>query len=352
MISRFLEFLPMTFPPLAGIFLMIALGAILNKRGMLGASSIDALVGLVVNVTLPLLIFCQVVGEFRPDAPEYAGWAVLPLAAIASTLFSLALAYFIARPLCRAERRRPFMAMTAFQNSGFIPLAVMAGLFGGDPAQQALRDRMQVMLFLYILGFSPFMWASSVAILRGGRPLAAGESNGWRRKLRGAINPPFVSNVAAIALCLARLPERLPEESLAAMLAPFRALGDCTVPIVMLALGGMLSSLDFAKRPAKREIGVLILIRLGLLPGLWFAGIHALPALQGAALAMAFVLFVESTMPSATNMAVIARHYGEAHAEDFINHAMFFCYLAALATVPIWLTAWAMAFGLPTAANP
>ena len=63
----FIESFKITGLAVAQIFLLGAIGYLLMKKGLLGEAGLDILSRLVVGLTLPLLIFCQLVKEFRYD---------------------------------------------------------------------------------------------------------------------------------------------------------------------------------------------------------------------------------------------------------------------------------------------
>jgi len=340
--------LPITLGPLAKIFALSLIGALLWRFKVLDSQGVDTLTRLVVQLLLPLLIFTEVVDQFRPEAPEYAGWSLMPLVAILTIGAALGFAVLPARLLCAPQKRRPFAAMLAFHNAGYIPLALIDAIYGQRPELAAAHDHMLVLLFLYLLGQSPLLWLLGVSILRKTREEGArgpAEANGLRRWL-GILSPPFVANVAAIGLCLLRVPQSVPAAWVGALLSPLKLLGQCTTPVIMVTLGAMLGELDFSNRPAKREIGSLALLRLMALPG---AGYLILAALLHAGLlprSWAMLLFLQTLTPTATNLAVMARAYGSDEASDFVNHSILVLYVASLATIPFWLTLWAAKIGL------
>ena len=83
----FLESFKITGLAVAQIFLLAALGYFLIKKNMLGPEGLNALSRLVIEVTLPLMIFCQLIKDF--SFTLYSNWWVFPLISIAITIAGL-----------------------------------------------------------------------------------------------------------------------------------------------------------------------------------------------------------------------------------------------------------------------
>ncbi|MCX7014245.1 MAG: AEC family transporter [Candidatus Sumerlaeota bacterium] len=345
--AGFSSVLSLTTGAMLEIFALCAIGVVLAKWRVIDSENVDFLTRLIIDLLLPLMIFTKLIEDFRPGTPDYAGWAWMPLVAIVGMGSFLLLSTIPARLLCPPEKRAPFVTMLGFQNAGFIPIVLVEGVWRA-PELAAAHDRMLVLLFLFILGQSPLMWVTAPAIMRRTlskeRQAALLDAPGWRR-WRGILSGPFVANIAGIVLCMAHIPEKIPAHWLEAGLGPLKELGDCTVPLIMVTLGAMLGLLSSANRPAKREVGTLVALRLLIMPIL---GLAILIPLVRAGLphVWATALFLQTLTPTATNIAVIARRYGSAEASEFVNHSMLIIYLFSILSVPVWMTIWALKMGL------
>ena len=78
------------------IFLLAAIGYLLVKRRFLSNEGLDAISNLVMDVTLPVLIFCQLIKDFSFQA--YKDWWVFPLLSLLVTVIGL-VSGFIFLPL-------------------------------------------------------------------------------------------------------------------------------------------------------------------------------------------------------------------------------------------------------------
>jgi len=334
-LSEWLEAVHWTAAPLGKVAVLVVLGAILYRVRVMDKAVIDAIARVVVALTLPCLIATTILARFRPQELLYRDWYVMPLGAAAMIAAVAALAYPIARTGRRWLRPRCTVAALAFHNAGYLVIPILAEIYGRGEMLQYRQD-MLALLFLFILGISPLMWSLGVAAMRD--PAASASLPFWQR----VISPPLIANIVAITACLAGLPQRLPDKALEAVLSPFRLVGDCTVPLMMLVLGAMLMQLDRSHRPGVWLAGAALLLRLVLFPAVAFGLIHALLAAQILDRPKAIILFIESAMPTAVGIAVIARRYGDEQTAHAVGGLVFWEYVAAAATIPFWLILWGL----------
>ena len=337
----FWSLLSLTGAPLLQLLALVVAGIVLYRLRILDEPMVDRLARLVISVTLPCLILATIVTRFRPYAAGFAGWYVLPLAAVGVVMAAAAVASVMARWIVPAPRRPAFRVVCSFHNAGYLNIPIVAAIYAhGEGHGDA--EGMLVLLFLFILGISPMMWSLGVRWLRadGGPPSV---NRGWR--VRQILSPPFVANVLAVGLCLLNLPTRVGAETLAQVLAPIRWTGDCTIPLIMLTLGGILAGLRSAQRPPMRSIVAAGGFRFVVMPLLGLAVLGGLLAHGWLPKGYAVILFLQTMMPTATGMAVAARRYGSAETSEYVNGMVFVLYLAALVVIPFWLMVWGGLFG-------
>jgi len=330
-----------TLPPIFTLAVMIGMGVLLARGRMLDQHAAGILTRLVVQLLLPMLLFSKLVKQFRPEQVEYARWYLLPLCSWGMLLCGYGAGWLVHRCLSgggSASRRIVFATLTGWQNAGYVPIPIIAALYAGAPA---MRDRMLVYCFLFILGFSPTMW--SLGPLNMAR---ASRREGDRLDLRKLITPPFLANVSGITLCLLGLPQRLPHPTLEVLLRPLEMVGDACIPIIMVLLGAMLARPHGAARIGARFVLGLIGVKLVLLP----AAMSALILLIGKrwTLPAGFLglFFIEAASPPATGLTVIARRYGGPEQSALVNKAVLWSYLAAALLLPVWLTIGRAGLGL------
>jgi predicted permease len=102
------------------IFLLGAVGYFLVKKNILKSEGLNSLSRLVIEITLPVLIFCQLVKNFTFTL--YSDWWLLPLISFAITILGLAVGLVFTVFIKGSEYKLQFLSLITFQNSGFYPL--------------------------------------------------------------------------------------------------------------------------------------------------------------------------------------------------------------------------------------
>lgn len=294
------------------IFLLAAIGYFLVKKAILGPDGLEALSRLVIEVTLPVFIFCNLIKEFNFSL--YPGWWIFPLLSILITIAGLIVGYIFRGAAKGAAGKTQFLSLVAFQNSGYLPLALVAALLPADKA-----DKMFVYIFLFLLGFNLVIWSFGVYMLAFVKTK--------KFELGSLFSPPVLAALFSLGFIFLGLNRFVPN----AILKPLRMVGDCTLPLAMLVVGGNLAQIRLS-RIDKKEMFLLILAKLIILPciGLWLVLNLKLPELLG------LLIILELAVPSATTLSVIMRHYKK---EDLlISQGVLLSHILSLITLPVFLS--------------
>jgi len=312
----FLESFKTTGSAVGQIFLLCAIGYFLVKKKLLGEEGLDILSRLVVEVTLPILIFCQLIKDFRFDL--YPNWWIFPLLSLLITLAGLLVGYIFSGFIKGGHRKWQFLSLNAFQNSGYLPLALIAALLPKDKA-----DIMFVYLFLFLLGFNLIVWSFGIYML------SFHESKKF--EMGSLFSPPVIACLFSLAVIFLGLNKFMPD----ALSRTLRQVGDCTLPLAMFVVGGSLAPIQL-KHVDKKAMTLLVLGKLIILPalGLWLITRLKLPELLG------LLIIIQLAVPPATSLTVITRHYKK---EDLlISQGVFFGHILSLITLPIFLSLYFM----------
>jgi predicted permease len=295
------------------IFILAAIGFVLVKKKFLEDKDLGVISRLVIEVTLPLLIFCQLIENFRFDL--YArGW-LFPLLSIFITVCGAACGVlFMGLVKKESQRRLQFLSLVTFQNSGYLPLALVNALL---PKAQA--GVMFIYIFLFLLGFNLLIWSTGVYILTFSRTK--------KFEMGSLFSPPVIATLFTLAFIFFGFYKFVP----ASLIRPLRFLGDCTLPLAMIVVGGNLAQISL-KDLDKRTLFFVLLAKMVILPlvGLWFLLRFNLPELVG------LLILIQLAMPSATSLSLIISHYKK---EDYcISQGIFFSHLLSLITLPLFLS--------------
>ncbi|MFA5114953.1 MAG: AEC family transporter [Candidatus Omnitrophota bacterium] len=294
-------------------FILAAIGYFLVKKNVLKDAGLDALSRMVVELTLPLLIFCQLMQEFRFSA--YPDWWIFPLMSIAITVIGTAAGLAAVGFMKRGrEYKMQFTSLVAFQNSGYLPLALIVTLL---PREQS--GQMLIYLFLFLMGFNLVMWSVGSYMLNF--------STEKKFEMGTVFSPPVIATLVSLLLVFFGLNSVFPDF----VIRPLRMVGNCTLPLAMFVVGGSIAEIRLS-RIDKKAMVLLNLVKIVILPslGICLALFFNIPKLIG------LLLVMQLAMPPATSLSVIARHYKK---EDIlIGQGIFFGHLAALVTLPLFLS--------------
>jgi predicted permease len=293
------------------LLLIIAIGYISNKKGLIGASAIHALNKIVLWLCLPALIISKTINTF--DFAIITYWWILPVVSIAMSGLGAFLGFFAQGLFKGGLPRKEFISSCAFQNCGYLPMALVVFVCAGEYC-----DLMLIYIFLFITGFNLVFWGLVPAYLskdRGGI------------KLKSILNPPLIamafSLITVFLFGTGWLPEIISD--------PLDMLGSTTFVIVLIALGAYLAEQGEYLPENPIFLAVCVSIKLLILP----IAVLGLLMLVPMDISYRFFIFLQSIMPVAASLIIIG-HYKNAD-NRFYGFAIFYSHLFSLFSIPLWL---------------
>jgi len=308
----FLEAFKVTGSAVGQIFLLAAIGYFLVKKELLGHDGLDAISRLVMEVTLPIMIFVQLIRDFRFGL--YPDWWIFPLLSIAITVIGLAAGALFLWLVKGRQHKLQFLSLVTFQNSGYLPLGLAAALLPKDKA-----DVMFIYIFLFLFGFNLLIFSLGTFMLTS--------SGAKKFEWQDLFSPPVVAVIFSLTCVYFGLNRFIP----AGVLKPLDMAGTCTLPLAMFVVGGNLAQLKLSHIDIK-AVGLLVLVKMILMPllGLWLVVKFKIASLLG------LFILIQLAVPAATTLSVIIRHYKK---EDLlISRGIFFSHIASLVTIPVFLS--------------
>jgi malate permease and related proteins len=272
---------------IAPVFATIALGFAMRRVRWLTAEADQSLLRITVNVLYPCLAFGSILGN--PALDNLGNVVLAPAVGFGTVTLGFAVAAAAARVfrLGDLKRRRAFAFATGLYNYGYIPLPLIAALFGHSDTAGVL--------FMHNLGIEICLWTVGIMVLT-----ATSIREGWRK----IFNPPVIAIVAAAALNFAGAKYWLPSF----LVTTAHLTGAAAVP-----LGLILSGASFADllRGAKligawKIVAEASLLRLVVLPMLFLLLARYLQC----SIELKRVIVVQAAMPSAIIPIVLTKHYG------------------------------------------
>ncbi len=289
------------------LLLIIFLGFFLYRKKILTQEALKFLTFLVVNITVPFLIFTEIITHLNlENAPPLYKFILLSI-----SIFSLGLFLgIIFSPFSKFPRE--FIALVSFQNCGYLPMNLALFLF-----LSPLRDTFLIYIFLYILGFNILMWSvGSFLIFKK-------KKEGF--KMRSLFTMPVISIIISLLCVYLKINSFFPD----LIISPLALVGKMSFPLSMILLGAWLAK---GEKLASKEALLASFIKLFLLPLIFFMLIlkFKLFSLWG------FFVLTQASMPSAASLPIVAQMRGGN--SEVVSCGVFLSHILALFTVPIWLS--------------
>ncbi|MEK6715649.1 MAG: AEC family transporter [Candidatus Omnitrophota bacterium] len=291
-------------------------GFIILKRNFITVNGLDIISKLVVEVTLPLFVFTQLLLRFKFSL--YPNWYIFPTLSLLINFCGFIIGFILLKISgAKIPQKREFLALSTFQNSGYLVFPLVVALLPKDRA-----DELLIYVFLFLLGFNLLIWSLGVFLL----------SNHKRKgfELGSLFSPAVVAILLGLLVTALGLDRLIPDM----VIRPLKLIGECTIPLAMLVVGGSLALIDFSK--AAMKIGTLVNIVLAKLVLLPFLALFILYKFKLTSL-VGLLIMLEAAVPSATTLSLISRHY-KVEGADFINQGIFWTHLLSIFTIPLFLS--------------
>ncbi|MFH1621526.1 MAG: AEC family transporter [Candidatus Omnitrophota bacterium] len=295
------------------IFILGISGYLLTKKNLISVENLKFLTTLVINLFFPAYVFIKLISNFSFKA--YPNWWVFPLLSFFVTVAGFIVAkLFIAMDKNLKEFKRELVSLITFQNGGYLPLILVVLLL-----PPGIREQMLVYIFLFLLGFNTTMWSIGVFYLTN-------EKNN-KLNLRSLFSPPVIAIISALLVVAVGLNKIIPDF----LTGSLKMLGDCALPLAIMTVGANLALINISGKTYLRYIIQIILAKLIFMPILFLGLIFLIRP----SYAIALLLLLQSTMPSAVSPSIIMRHYDKK--DNIVSLGIFWTHVISLFTIPIFL---------------
>ncbi len=306
---------------IVAMFLVILFGWLARRRGMLDGPMTVMLSRFTTDITLPALIFTQILATV--DRRELAASWPVPVMAAAVLLLGQAVALLTWKLFAPRSQARTFIFVVMMANWIYLPLPIVQSLWGQDGVRAIL---------LCNVGVQFVLWTTGIATLRrGGLDL--------RNLLNVITNPGMIATVAGIGVAIL-LPTLAQHRIAAPPLEAITMIGSLTIPLSLIATGAQLAAIARGTRTSIRAFGGVMLLRLIVVPLLALAGLWLL---QFSPLRLSYVSamcgFLIAAMPVAISASILAERYDQD--TDLAAQSIFYSTFLSIATVPamFWIAA-------------
>lgn len=300
------------------LFFVSGIGYLAVRLHLLSSRAVECLSTFVIAIALPCLVVSTLARELNYDLLPEMGLCLA--AALLLNCLGLAAALGARRLFIPASQpgRRMFLSLAAIQNSGYLPIPLTNAILPEDQRAAGL-----LFLFVYLLVMGFIFWSLGIWLI--GR---AETSGSMAANLRKIANPPIVGMLIGLLFLIPPVKEGF--NSLPFLQEGLLAVGNTTVPLVLIILGGSFASITTAKS-GRLIVNLAAAMKLILIPTV---AITVIALLQLERI-FAFALILQAAMPAAMNHIVVAQEYGGD--TGLTSRALFVQYFLSLITVPFFL---------------
>ena len=279
---------------LEGIFevlFIIAIGVVLSKKGWFGSNMSAVFSKLVMKISLPLYMLCQMEKDFTHDSLiRIAPDLILPFA-------SIFLAYIVGRIAAkvlhiRRERQGVFVTCFFIANTIFIGLPVNLALFGTQSVPSVMLYYMANTTMFWTLGIYHIVNDSQGR--KGNMPLFSAQT------IKKVFSPPLMGFLIGLALDLANI--KLPNF----LLTSFQYVGNMATPMSLLVIGIEMAGISLSDIHWDRDVVGALIGRFLVCPACVLALLPFIPVTPMSAQ----VFTMQASMPAMTQMTVVAKSIG------------------------------------------
>lgn len=287
----------------SGIFLLIGVGALAKRIGLLKYADRVALNNIIIFISLPALIFTA-----SRQASFESALILVAIVSLSISALTLLISYGVASLLrLRGPLKGAFLLASGVGNTGYLGYPLAQALFGQEHLVKAV--------FFDIFGTVVILFTAGIYFANR---YGQGTNNATRQAVTYA-----APNLAGLLLGFATAGVTLP---LPIDLA-ITSLAQSTTGVIMLSIGLSLSS-QFGRE--KLAVVSLTALKLAVMPVIAIGAILLLepdPVVGG-------VILLQSSMPVALMTFVIGDKYELDR--DFLSSAILLSTLLSMATIPIW----------------
>jgi hypothetical protein len=211
------------------------------------------------------------------------------------------------------QKKRIFVTMTVFANTGFVGFPLMLALFGHEGLLLAV---------VFNMAYNVFMYSYGIYLLSG--------KNGGFGKI--VFNPVSIASIAAILLFIS--PLRLPP----IISSPISEIGSMTVPVSMIIIGASLAPIPIRSICSDLHAYFVSAIRLLILPGLVLLVVMFLPINP----VNASVIVLMSALPCGSMNVILSEKYD--CEPEFAARTVVQSMLLMMLTLPLMIVACSIVF--------
>jgi len=238
--------------------------------------------------------------------------------------------YFL--PL-KSDEKRAGIAFSSFGNSGYFPLSVIEIFPVTLPLISELFGTSEPTLYVgvYLLINSPLLWSVGNYLMTG---------KGRRPGIKEIITPPFVGVIFGFIALLTGFGAIAGNQELPFfhILSSLERISAMTMPLILISLGAMIGNLHTSGEKLSKLLlmaGATSAVRFLIMPALFYGSYFLFLKNLNLTPVQLWVLFLETHIPPASNLAVMAHSKGIN--EDYAAYTLLVTYSLYMIIFPFYL---------------
>lgn len=302
-----MDFAPV-FKEILVLFIIIFVGFVLKKKGLIDNRLNSGLSELLINLTLPALIISSMYVEI--DSEIIVNIQIITLITIGVYLLTIVLSNLLVKVLPLPEdKKNIFIFMIVFGNVGYMGYPVLGVIYPEYGIFYGLFNN---------ITFNVLLWTYGMYLFQSDR-------KNYSVNPKNLINSGVVAILIGFFLLLTGI--RIPGPILGAI----DQLGDMTFPLSMLIIGSSLAGIKIKNIITSKPIFMLTTVKLLFVPLIILLLLRPfnIPDI------VAHVTILLTAMPCAANSVVFAKKFNKDN--QFAAQGVFVTTLLSMATIPLFL---------------
>lgn len=287
------------------LFLIIAVGYIARKIGILNKEMNKGLSDLLLKITLPFMIVASFNYKFSPEMMKNIKSIFIYSLIIHILLIPLSKLFYIKFPKDQ-DKKDILRFVTVFSNCGFMGYPVLQSIYGNVGVLYAS---------VFNIPFTVFSWTFGVMLFTRDK-----ESRSLKKVIT---NPGIIAVFIGIAIFLFSI--QLPY----ALMNTLNLVGSITTPVSMLVIGSMLAEVKFSEIFKEISIYYASIIRLLVIPIV----IYYFMSFCGIDKFLINIAVIVEAMPAAAICSIFAESYGKN--PKYASQSVFITTLISIVTIPL-----------------
>lgn len=294
------------------IFIVYMLiGIIAVKTNVLNREKLNMLSSLVTKILLPLLIFTNTINGTTRE--QFLSSAIIIPIAICLYVFLYLLAFLLARIAgLKGDRQKVYRACTMFGNCGFMGIPIISALF---------QEQGGLYIAIYTVVDQLILWTVGCDMIA---PETGSEKASVTERMKKMINPATVGVLLGVFFVLTGL--KLPSVISSALTKT----GAAASPLAMIYLGGVFYYIDIRSYLKKKEIYLMIIVKMILAPVLVYALLDHISFIDAE---IAVTISILCGLPCMSSVAMIAESM---HSDsEYCAGMIFVTTILCIVTLPV-----------------